>query len=145
RRAVGEAVPAGDRRHVDDAASLRLLQMRDGQPRDVEHGGEVDGDDLVPVVRRVLIDRQRHTGNPCVVDEHVEAAEGRDRLRHHARDFGAAAHVVAAGDEAGDFLGEVGERFLVDVAGEDLGAVLGKRAHEFAADAGRTGGDQYTL
>jgi len=101
--------------------------------------------DLVPVVRRVVGDRQRQSGNAGVVDEHIEPAQRSDRLWHHALDFGAARHIAAPGDEAGDFLCDGGKRLVVDVTDENLGAVRRKGTRKLAADAGRAGRYQYTL
>ena len=68
-----------------------------------------------------------------------------DRRRHHGSISARLAHVAAARDEAGDLLGERRERPVVDVADENLGAVRGEGAREFAADAGGAGGDQHAL
>ncbi len=119
--------------------------MRDREPGDVEHGGEVDRDDLVPDVRRHLLDRQRQPGDAGIVDQHVEPAERGHRLRHHAFDLGAHGHVAAARDQPGDFFGDGRERRLVDVADEDFRASSRKGAREFTADAGGAGGDQDAL
>ena len=115
------------------------------KPRHVEHGGQIDRDHLVPVVGRVLLDRQRQPGDAGIVDQHVEPAEGGDRRRHHGLDLGALTHVAAARNEAGDLLGQRRQRTLVDVADENLAAVGGEGAREFAADAGGAGGDQNAL
>ena len=125
--------------------ACRLLQMRDREPRHVEHGGEIDRDHLVPVVRRIIGDRQRHAGNAGIVDQHVEPAEILDRVRHHALDLGAARHVARPRDQAGDFFGKRIKRGGVDVADKDARAARGKGAREFAADAGSTGSDQDPL
>ena len=119
--------------------------MRDREPGDVEHGGEIDRDHLVPVVGRIIGDRQRHPGDAGIVDQHVEPAEACDRVRHHALDVGAARHVARPRDQSGDFFRRRLERLGVDIADEHARASRGKRAREFAADAGGAGGDQNPL
>ncbi len=87
--------------------ACELLEVRDGEPRHVEHRGQIDGDHLVPVVGRILLDRQRQAGDAGIVDQHVEAAERLDRGRHHALDLGAAGHVAAPRDQARDLLDDL--------------------------------------
>ena len=86
------------------------------------------------------------SGNAGIVDEHVEPAERRDRLRHHGLDLGALCHIAAARDEARDLLAPSdGQPRVVDVADIDLGALRGEGAGKFPADAGRAGGDENAL
>ncbi len=127
------------------AAGRGFFQMRDGEPGDVEHRGQIDRDHLVPVVGRIVGDRQRQAGDAGIVDQHIEAAERGDRVGHHALDLGALAHVAGLGGEAGDLFRQRIERSGVDVADEDFRAGGGKGAREFAADAGGAGGDEDAL
>ena len=119
--------------------------MRDRKPRDVEHGGEVDRDHLVPVVGGIIGDRQCHAGDAGIVDQDVEAAELGDGVRHHALDVGAARHVAGLSNQPRNFLGIRRKRRGVDVADENPRAGRGKRARKFAANAGGAGSDQNPL
>ena len=119
--------------------------MWDGKARDVEHGREVDRDDLVPIVGRVVDDRQRQAGDAGIIDEHVKPAERPYSLRHHPLDLGAARHVVASRGYAGNFLSNCGKGLLVDVANEDFGAARSEGASKLTADAGGPGRYQDAL
>src|SRR6185295_18785230 len=88
---------------------------------------------------------KRQTGNAGIVDEHVEPAKRRDRVRHHALDFGAARHIAAPDNETWDFLRDRRKRFVVIVTDEGFCAVRRKGACKFAADAGCAGRYQYAL
>ena len=46
----------------------------------VKRAAEVDRDDRVPLLARVLIDRRGRSGDAGVVDQHVETAERRATL-----------------------------------------------------------------
>ena len=125
--------------------AAQFLEMRDREPGDVEHGGEIDRDHLVPVIGGIIGDRQRHSGNAGIVDQHVEPAEPRDGVRHHALDFGAARHVAACAINPGISLAIASERPGIDVADKNPRAGRGKRACEFSADAGSARSNQDPL
>src|SRR5215204_1525096 len=94
RRHLGEADDAVLRRHigglegrgdepmrrgdVDDAPPPSLAHRRDGEAGGVEGGGEVNGDDLIPLLDRELVDRS-DVLDAGVVDEDVEAPESPER------------------------------------------------------------------
>ena len=119
--------------------------MRNCKPRHVEHGREVDGNDLVPVVRRIFGDRQGQPSDPGIVDKHVKPAQRRNRVRHHALDLGAARHVAAPGDQTRDLFGNGSERLVVDVADEDFCAIRREGARKFSTDTRGAGRYQDTL
>src|SRR5215510_868113 len=119
--------------------------MRDGKPRDVEHGRKVDGDNLVPIVRRVVGDRQSQAGDAGVIDEHVKPTERTYGLRHHSLDLGAARHVIAPRRYSWNFLGDCCKGLFVDVAEEDFGAIRSEGTSKLSADAGGPGRYQDAL
>ena len=62
------------RGRVDDAAPAARLHARHGGADGVEGGGQIDGDDLVPLLDRELLDR-RDVLDAGIVDEDVDGAE----------------------------------------------------------------------
>ena len=74
------------RGRVDDPAPFLRLHAGHGGADGVEGGREVDGDDLVPLLGRELLDRG-DVLDAGIVDEHVESAEARLRLADHGGDL----------------------------------------------------------
>ena len=74
-RAVGVAMAARRRGHVDDGAAAVGLEKRHGPARTEELAGEVDIDAAPPGRGIDLLDRARRAGDAGIVDQHVEAAE----------------------------------------------------------------------
>ena len=72
---------------------------RAGEPAELEHGGQVRLDRVVPVGKGEL-ERRRRVNGAVAGDEHVEPAERRDRLLEAARELGAVGEVGADGDAA---------------------------------------------
>src|SRR4029079_8554983 len=83
--------------------------------------------------------------NTGIVDEHIESAQVRNRLGHHALNLGAARHVTTPDDQAGDFIGNGGERLVVYIADEDFRAVRREGARKLPTDTRGAGRYQDTL
>ena len=105
----------------------------------------LEGRSRAPPVGRVdVLDTRRRPGDAGVVDQHVEAAQLRDRLVEEGVDL------VRLGDVAVDravvrALGPAAlQRRLRDIADPDPGAVVGEGIGDGPADAGRAGGDQHS-
>ena len=135
---------------LDDAAEAALLHAGQRMADGVERGAEIDRQDLVPFLRREILDR-RDELDAGIVDQHVDRAMlGFDR-RHHLGDVLGLAHVGALkGDGHVEFLGHPGAQ-LLDLAGiakpveHDVVADLGERARDAEADAaGRAGDHRYS-
>ena len=65
---------AVDRGDVDDAAIVPLAHALDGQAAEVEGGGEVDADDVVPLLAGHAVERGV-AGDAGIVDQHVDRSE----------------------------------------------------------------------
>ena len=74
------------RRRVDDPAPAARLHARQGGADGVEGGGEIDGDDGVPLVDRELVDG-RDMLDAGVVHQNVDRAVGLSGLGHHLGDL----------------------------------------------------------
>src|SRR5262249_8550206 len=139
---------ADDRRDVDDAAGATLDHVLDGGLRQVERAGQVDRDDLLPVV----VGHLGHgpvDGDAGVVHQDVQPAVLLDDVADHATAVFAAADVpVVQGDPAtgigGRHLGEelLGRFGVAPVAGRDFRAVGGEVVADGGADAAGAAGDQ---
>ena len=96
---IGDRVRArrmgGDRAVVDDAPAARLLRFHDpdGFLGAQEHAGEIDVDDLPPGLERQLLERHRRRPDPGIVEQDVEAPEGRLGLGEQRLDGLRVAHV----------------------------------------------------
>ena len=126
----------------------RLPHPWDRRTDGVEHGGEVDGDDRVPLLRREGVHRSDvlDTG---VVDQDLRRAQGRRRALHHRSDGPAVAHIGVVVLDC-----DVVHRAQVMAAREDLvavpkavdhhrGTLFGKpRGNRQADPAGRSGHDR---
>jgi len=91
---------------------------------------QVDVDDLMPVLGRVLVDRRR-VGDARVVEEHVHTAEPLDGPFDRRLDVVLLGDVAADGQriaaEPADPLCRLFARALVDVGAHYVGARLGHR------------------
>src|ERR1035437_6327382 len=108
---AGVAGHAGDARDVDDPAAPRAQHRPQRRPADVERGGEVDGDDVVPVG---VADPHGQVV-PCdagVVDDDVEASESLDRPCHQPGRGGRVGEVGAEGDGLATALAEQGSHLV---------------------------------
>ena len=77
-----------DRAVVDDAAALRVLRLEhaEGVLGAEERGGEVDVDDGLPLLEGDVLHRDARAPSAGIVEEDVEAAEGRlDRVEEPPR------------------------------------------------------------
>ena len=143
----GIADDAADRGDVDDAAIARLGAHHGarGGAHQHEGRGEVDGDDVVPLI--VLHHHEQVVlGEAGVVDEDVEPAELGDRLVDQLGHLRLVAEVAGADVHARAELG--GQLLeLVDLApGDgDRRPLLVQRAGDAAADAAGCAGDQRRL
>ena len=150
-RGVGEAgglaVLAHHGARVHDGAALALLDHDAGRRLGAhEHGGHVDGHDLVELLQGV-IDQRGAGADAGVVAQHVQAPEAIDHRREGRR------HGVGIGqcgrdahDVVGEaLLGELGERrihgLLARAGQRHLRAVLQKLANDSEPDAARAAGD----
>ena len=148
RGVVGLADVAGladDRADVDDAAGPAVQHVLQDRPRQVEGAGQVDLDDVVPVLRGHLPDGLVQ-GDARVVDQDVEAAVPvEDLLDHPLAVFGDAdvALVQAGARVVGDEL--LGGLLAVRVARGDLDTAGGEPLADRPPDAPDTPGDQCDL
>ena len=100
--------------------------------------------DSVPVVFADVGCRRRRLLDPCVVEGHVEAAEGLDGRLHGGFEVLGAGHVAADGDDLParclDQACRLGVGLLVDIGDHHAGTLMRKRESGRAADAaGRSG------
>ena len=144
-RAQSEGVFAGDRRHADDAAGPRLLQIGNGGAGDEELAVHVDGKCADPVLRRYLLKRGGGTGNAGIVDEDVEPAHGLRRRLDECRSRGSVRHVTDHRPHTGQRIGGRGEVLFGDVADPDLSAGAVQRARNRQPDSGRPRGHDRAL
>src|SRR5208282_714851 len=83
RKHKGRTMHARGRGDIDDRAGALLPDELAGRRlRAEEHAVEIDSDHRAPSVGREIQRRRRDTG-AVIVNQHVEAAELLDRLRHH--------------------------------------------------------------
>ena len=82
-------------RDVDDAAAARRLHPRRDGLRAVERAGDVDVEDVLPLVRRDLLERAADLAEHAagVVHENVDAARRRRRFGDEGVDRALVAHV----------------------------------------------------
>ena len=94
-RGPGLALVGGGRGQVDDVPAAGQ-QVGEGLAADQEGAGEVDGDQPVPLVERLLVGvgEREHPGH---VDHHVERAQPVDGRGHQFLDAGLGAHVADQG------------------------------------------------
>jgi hypothetical protein len=124
-----------------------LLHRRQRRARGVEGGGEIDGDDRVPLVDRELVDR-RDMLDAGVVDQHVDRAEAVDRLAHHLGDRLGLQHVGAVVGHRDLVLRRQPRAQRLDLAGiaeavqYDVRAFGSEARRDSEADAGRRSGHQ---
>jgi len=87
----------------DDTAVVPVAHAFDGQAAEVEGGGQVDADDVIPLLARHAMER-RVPGDASIVHEHLDRAEILGDLRDP---FGAGVIVADIPFEAFDaeFLG----------------------------------------
>ena len=86
------------RAHVDDAAAAALLvHLAQRRPRGEERAVEMDGEQLLPFRELEILER-RHDLDAGIADEHVDPAEGGDRLGHAGFDLCLARHVHGDAD-----------------------------------------------
>ena len=71
---------AGDRGDADDASVLAVAHVLDHGAAAVEHAGQIDRDDLLPVLVGLLPERRGAAGDAGVVHQDVDAAGARQHL-----------------------------------------------------------------
>ena len=129
------------RAHVDDAAAGGLLvHVLERRPRGEEGAVEVDREHPVLRFREVEILQRRYDLDARIAHEHVDAAEGGDRLGHAGVDLGLARYVhrdadsrIVAAEPRGRSRVGAG---LIEIGDHDLGAFALKGARDLLADAG---------
>ena len=135
-----------DRADIDDAA-LAGAQRAEERMRHVEHAGEVDRDDVFPILDhgRVLAEHAVAPRDAGIVDEDRDRPDLVGHLFRH-RDAGVAVGDVegktfrsAAGIE--DCLRRLAGRRLVDVEHHHAGALAGIAGRDGAADPGAGAGN----
>ena len=141
----GEGMRRGGR---DDAAPAAPLHAGHRRPDGVEGGRQVDGDDLVPLLGRELLDR-RHVLDAGIVDEDVDRPEGCLGLPDHAGDLVRLRHVGRRMDGLDAELGLDAAPRALDLARiaeaveDHVGAFFGHGPGDGEADAaGRAGHDR---
>jgi hypothetical protein len=116
----------------------------------VEGGGEVDGDDRVPLLDRELVDR-RDVLDAGVVDQDIHRAEALDRLAQHRRDRLRLQHVGAVVEHRDLVLRRQLRAQRLDLGGvaeaveHQIGALRGEAGRDAKADAGSRAGHQRGL
>ncbi len=139
---------ADDRGHVDDPAGAADDHVLDRGLGHVKGSGQVDRDDLLPVI----VGHLGHgpvNGDPGVVHQDVDPAVLADHLMQHASAvIGAADVALMDGDPlAWIVAGRAGQELLrglmtVPVAGRDMRALVGQFAADGGAYAAGAAGDQ---
>ncbi|MNT33732.1 hypothetical protein D3C72_1696740 [compost metagenome] len=103
----------------------------------MEGGGQVDGDDRVPLVRRKFFNF-RDKLDAGVVDEDVHAAEVALGVAHHVLDLGGAAHVrgVVTHLDAAASARDLGlcAVHVTKTVGDDVGALRGQCLRDAESD-----------
>ncbi len=143
RRRIRVAFLAGDGRDVHDApVVLRLHYRHDGAVAQ-EHAVHVDVEHALPVVDRILRERDVGTGDPGRAHEHVDATLRRRGGLRDALDRTGVRHVEREGDGIGAQrrLGG-GERALVAIPQRDARAARDEPPRHGEADAHRAAGDR---
>ncbi|MNO84680.1 hypothetical protein D3C76_760270 [compost metagenome] len=79
-RDVLHAILAGHGGDIDDAPIAAFAHMRDGGAAAIEHAVQVNGDDLVPGLWRVLPRRHHRAVDAGIVDQDLYLAQARQRL-----------------------------------------------------------------
>ncbi len=123
------------------------LDDRHDQLGAVDHPAEVDGHGLVPGVEIRIVGRPAAV-HPGIVAEHMDAAEGLQRLVHGRLQIAPVSHIGA--DEGDRIVSRERRPGLVDVRHAPVGdhnlhAFGEKRAHHAEADAVRAAGDERDL
>src|SRR5690606_32359171 len=129
-------------------AVVLFAEQLDGGPGDVEAATQVNVDDAVPIVLGHLVEHHV-TQDAGRIDHRMQAAEGVERLLHHALDGAVVGHAVRVGDRfaaggadlLGDLLGRGRGALVVplqaaaQVVDDDLGAFLRGDQRAVAPDA----------
>ena len=115
--------------------------MRHRLPQEVELAVEVGRHRAVPVAGVERLDPAGRTGDAGIVHQHVQAAKLAAHLFKQGSDLIIFGDIGPAGAHAGLAPARL-EPVGIDVADMDACAVLDKRVHDRASDAGRTGGDE---
>ena len=121
-RGVGPGVRArrvrGDRAVVDDAPAARILRLHDpdGLLRAEEQAGQVDVDDVLPLLEGHVLDRDAGRVDAGVVEQEVAAAELGANGREQGLDRGLVRHVGRHHEAARAERAPLGRRGLKRVA-----------------------------
>ena len=132
---------------VDDAAPFVGDHRGQREPRGVEGGGQIDGENRVPFRRREVLQR-RNMLDAGIVDEDVEPAEFAQSRFDHLGDRGGARHVGAGIVDAnvvilGDaFAGSFDLLRLAEAVQHYVRASAGERAGDAETDAAGRAGDE---
>ena len=150
-RLEGRADETMRRSDIDDAAEAIAAHDRQGEPRRVEGGRQVDRKDRVPFLDRELVD-PGNVLDPRVVDENVEPAETVERLRDQVGDITGLRHVGAEVERPDPKLtarSPTCAALMSSGRPKPLSTILragrGERARNAEADAARRSGDQRDL
>ena len=143
RRAPGGAEAADRRRHVDDAAGPRLLQHRYGATAVVVNAVEVDLDGLAPIVGLDVLQVGDWAGDPGVIDQYVEAAEGSGHVLEHPPHRVVVGYITKGKSGFGYFGPARRDRLFRYVAGVNPGTAVDKAPDHLLANAVGAGRDQY--
>ena len=111
-------------------------QVRDGGFGDQEGSGQIDFEDRFPLVRIDILDGRCRAGDARVVDQDVDAAELRHRVRHHGFDLLPVPDIAQTGLQARQFMRRRFECGPVDVARIDTVAGREKCRSDLLANAG---------
>ncbi|MNR28926.1 hypothetical protein D3C85_1462750 [compost metagenome] len=109
----------------------------------MEHGRQVEGDDLVPAFQRKLLHR-RHVLDPGVVDQDVDAAELALGQGEQRFDLGHVRQVGRVMDCLHPVPGDLGQRRarVAEAVEHDVGACAGQHLGNAQADAAGGTGDE---
>jgi hypothetical protein len=124
----------------EDAAPAAGLHAWNGGPDGVEGGREIDGEDLVPLLGRKLLDG-RDVLDAGVVDEDINGSERLLGLSHHGDDLVRLGHVGGQVDccdaelslQTGPLLLDLA--WLAEAVDQDVRALLGQSARDAEPDA----------
>src|SRR3546814_307957 len=141
RRGAGAGAEARYRGGADDGAAPSFTHQGRGVRDGAEGADEVDAEDFLPVLRRLLEDRGEAAGDAGIGEHNVEAAEAGGGAADEVGDVLLLAGVAAHGDGGG---ADTGGGFLHGFGGvgeDEVGAFPGEQLGGGAAEAGARAGD----
>src|SRR5438034_4922359 len=116
--------------------------MRNRQLRTVELTGDVDVERSCPIGWIDFFAARGRTGDPGVVDEHIETAQRAQRFLEETRDGGAIGDVANAAGQGRIGRGKRVERAFIDIAHVHTGALTDECARSRESNAARARGDE---